>query len=242
MKMQHLFASAAIAAVVTFTTPLQAQILGGGARGGVGGALGGSFGRGGADLGGTMNGDAQGSLRGHGIGQERVGRTERGTATEARRTQHAGVDAAGEAQQSLHADAANARGDLGRLETRSQRTAESSVTAASAQGSTTGQGAARLGEPPSSANLSGLGGADGSGHVGRDTATAPAPASSTATRTPRGETEPKSTPPARPRGANTATDSSHGGTAPKPAESLGAGADASTSASADASVKPAANE
>ena len=44
MKTNHLFASAAVAAVLVMTAPAQAQMLGGAVRGGAGGAFGGSFG------------------------------------------------------------------------------------------------------------------------------------------------------------------------------------------------------
>jgi hypothetical protein len=44
MRTNHLFASAAVAAVLVMTVPAQAQVFGGAVRGGAGGALAGSFG------------------------------------------------------------------------------------------------------------------------------------------------------------------------------------------------------
>ena len=46
MKINHLFTSAAIAAVLAVAAPAHAQILGGGAHGGLGGTLGGGIGHG----------------------------------------------------------------------------------------------------------------------------------------------------------------------------------------------------
>ncbi|HVS78072.1 MAG TPA: hypothetical protein VHE11_14130, partial [Steroidobacteraceae bacterium] len=51
-----LFASAAVAAVLVFSTPAQAQLLGGGLGGAVGGALGGGI-NGGVGPGGMANAD-----------------------------------------------------------------------------------------------------------------------------------------------------------------------------------------
>ena len=58
MKINHLFASAAIAVLMTVAVPAQAQLLGGGMRGGAGGALGGTVGGGLGAMPGGMGGSA----------------------------------------------------------------------------------------------------------------------------------------------------------------------------------------
>ena len=79
MKTNHLFASAAIAAVLAMASPAQAQLLGGGARGGAGGALGGAFGPGAGDLRGNMTASMNSEAGGHvnGRADRTVGRADR---------------------------------------------------------------------------------------------------------------------------------------------------------------------
>ncbi len=79
MKTNHLFASAAIAAVLAVASPAHAQLLGGGARGGAGGALGGAFGPGAGDLRGNMTASMNSEAGGHvnGRADRTVGRADR---------------------------------------------------------------------------------------------------------------------------------------------------------------------
>lgn len=71
MKTNHLFASAAVAAVLVMTAPAQAQILGGAVRGAAGGGFAGSFGSfsGMGNTHGGLSADTDPSLRGNGRAQ-----------------------------------------------------------------------------------------------------------------------------------------------------------------------------
>jgi len=76
MRTKHIFASAAIAAVLVANVPAEAQLLGGGARGGVTGMQGATFGGGFGPLHGAMSEQASASTAGragiHAPGTERV--------------------------------------------------------------------------------------------------------------------------------------------------------------------------
>ena len=98
MKTNHLFASAAVAAVLVMTAPAHAQLLGGGARGGAGGAFAGSFGAMGGmgGMNGRMSAASDASLRGGLHTRRAVDRSGRTAAT-------AGAQATGAADAAAHA-------------------------------------------------------------------------------------------------------------------------------------------
>lgn len=106
MKTNHLFASAAIAAVLAMASPAQAQLLGGGARGGAGGALGGAFGPGVGDLRGngtgSMNGEAGGHVNGIGRADRTLGRADRSVKGDAQGAARGSAGAAARAGQQAH--------------------------------------------------------------------------------------------------------------------------------------------